>query len=110
MRPITRSYASCADTVPPRSRVGEEVGNDVVVDREPGLSAVIGAEDAGRRDADVHALRVPRGELDRMAGHPARAREPPITRGVLEDAAIHLPALATVVRPEEHAGVTAEIK
>jgi hypothetical protein len=55
-------------------------------------------------------LAVTRVELDRMAAHPSGSREPAVTRSVLEDRVIHLPALATVVRPEEDARVGAEIE
>src|SRR4051794_3155034 len=93
-----------------RGGIGEEVRHDVGVARDPRLAAVVRAEHAGRGEADVHPPAVARVELDRMAAHPAGAREPAVARRVLEQAAIHLPGLATVVRPEEHAGITPEIE
>src|SRR3981081_2299962 len=86
------------------------VARDVRFDRDPGLAAVIRAEHARRGDPDVHALAVAGIELDRMAGHPSSAREPTLTCGVLEDAAIHLPCLATVIRAEQHPGVAPQVQ
>ena len=77
---------------------------------DPALAAVIGAKHAGRGDGDVHAPSVAGVELDRMAAHPSGARKPLLARRVLQDAAIDLPGLPTVVRAKQHARVGPQIE
>src|SRR6185503_1101862 len=52
------------------------VAGDPLVGRLPRLAAVVGSEDARRRDADVHAVHVLRVELDGVEAKPAGARGP----------------------------------
>src|SRR5262245_17457560 len=90
--------------------VREEVGCDARVRRLPRLAAVLGAECAGRRDGDVHPVRVLRIELDGVAAHPAGAGVPLVAGLVPDEALNRLPGLAGVVAPEEDAGRPAEPK
>ncbi len=71
------------------------------VGRLPGLSAVVGAEDAGGRDGDVHALRVRGVEQDRVQAHAAGARRPFGPRLVGAQPGELVPGLAAVGRAEE---------
>src|SRR5690348_18413003 len=93
----------------PRIWVGKVVGRDVLVDRQPGLPAVISSERARRGDTDVHTLRVAGVELDRIATQPAGAGKPAITRGVLQNATVRHPALTGIVRAEQHPGVRSQV-
>ena len=85
----------------------EEVGRPCRRSRRPRLAAVLRAEDARRRDADVEHLGVVPFERDRVAGQAARAGLPAVARGVLEDPADGRPRARAVVRAEEHGGVAA---
>jgi hypothetical protein len=80
-----------------RTRIGEEVAHHARVARGPVLTAVVGAKDTGRGDADVYAAAVARVELDRVEGEPTGPGKPRLTRRVLEQGAIRLPRLAAVV-------------
>ena len=56
--------------------VGDLAGPQALVDRLPGLAAVVGAEGAGRGDRDVDPVGVGRVLDDRVQAHAARARLP----------------------------------
>ena len=90
--------------------VGKVVDRHVLVDRQPGLSAVIRPERARRCDTDVYALRVARVELDRIAAQPAGAGKPAVTRGMLQNATVGLPGFAGIVRAEKNAGIRPEVQ
>ena len=82
-----------------------KVGRDVLVDRRPGVAAVVAAERTGRRDGDVHRAVH---DLDRVAAHAACAGLPVLSRRVLEEATVHFPGDAAVARPKQHTGVATE--
>ena len=88
--------------------VGHEVRCRPLVRRRPGPAAVLAAEDARGRDADVHRLRIVRVDLDRVRAHPAGAGIPALASRMLDQAQHGIPALAAVVRAEEDAGRAAE--
>src|SRR5207248_1348742 len=83
-------------------------GGDVLVDRRPGLAAVVGAEGAGGRDRRVQPVAIVWIELDRVAAHAAVARLPALAGRVLEEAAHGLPGRAAVVGAEQRPGSAAE--
>jgi hypothetical protein len=56
--------------------VGQLARAQALVDRLPGLAAVVGAERARRGDGDEHALRVVRVDEDRVQAQAAGARLP----------------------------------
>src|SRR5207245_9174241 len=79
------------------------------VDRLPGVSAVVGAERARRRDGHVHPPGIARIEQDCVEAHPAGARLPLGPRAVAAQPGELLPRLAAVARAEQprvfHPGV-----
>ena len=90
--------------------VGQEVRECALVARHPRLAAVIGAEDAGRRDADPELFGRLLVEGDRVADQAARARVPAIPSRVLEQRPVRLPGRAPVAGAEEHPWLAAEPK
>ena len=65
------------DAVPDlRLRIRNIFGAQALVDRLPGLSAVVGAEGARGGDGDEESLRISRVLNDGVETHPARARLP----------------------------------
>ena len=103
--------AACAGTVRPRRRARR--GSRP---RRCGCTRSSSSPPSSERNtpaaviADVHALRVARVELDRVQRHPACAGDPAVARRVLEEAQVRLPALAAVIRTEEHARIAPEIQ
>ena len=87
----------------PTSAVGSGMycGVQPLVDRLPGLAAVVGAEGAGGRDGDEDPLRVAGIEEDGVQAHAAGARLPVGTGAVAAQAGQLLPGLAAVGRAEE---------
>jgi hypothetical protein len=79
-----------------RILVGKIVGGRALVGRRPRLAAVFAAEDSRRGDPDVHALRIGRVDLDRVAAHSTGAGLPLLAGGMLEDALHHVPGGAAV--------------
>ena len=82
-------------------RVGNVLRAQSLVDRLPGLAAVIGAEGARGRDGDVHALRIVGIENDGVQAHAARARLPLRAGAVAAQAGEFLPGLAAVGGAED---------
>ena len=83
--------------------VRHKLGGGSLVLGGPGLAAVLGAEDARGGDADVHPVLVGGIELDRVGAHPTRPGIPLLARRMVQDTVDDVPALARVVRTEEHA-------
>ncbi len=82
-------------------RIGDLLRAQAAVDRLPGRAAVVGAERAGGRDRDEHALRIDRVEQDRVQAHAARARLPLRARAVAAQAGQLVPARPAVGRAEQ---------
>src|SRR4051794_34662167 len=85
--------------------VRHELRRDVLVDRGPGVTAVLAPEGAGSRDGDVHGTV---DELNRVSAHAPSGRLPAVARRMLEQPLVQLPRPAAVAGAEQDAGVAAE--
>ena len=92
-----------------RAGVRDARRSQAVVDRPPGLAAVIGPERPRRRDRGEHPARRGRVQDDRVQAHPARARLPGRPGLMPAQPGQFLPGPAAVRRPEQpgvlHPGV-----
>src|SRR4051794_39470518 len=84
-----------------RIRVGNVLRLQALIDRLPGLAAVIRSKRTRGRDRDVDALRVRWIDHDRVQTHAARARRPVRTRSMLAQSGHLAPALAAIGGTEE---------
>ena len=81
--------------------VGDAFGVQTAVRGLPRLAAVVGAEHAGRRDRDEHAVGVGRIDHDRVQAHAAGARLPRRPRTVLAQSGELVPLVAAVDGAEQ---------
>ena len=89
-------------------------GVHAVVLSHPGLAAVIAAEEAGRRDADPHAVGIPRIGENRVQAESAKSGCPAPASGLLVEAVDGLPGRAAILRDEQprfgHAGIERPVR